>query len=127
MCCKLSTVRIQISDVCNLDFYCKIFLHKIHEMNAKATPESKMQYKLSIQMFKLYNSNDHSLEWIHLNFNQILTSQQTKFSILKSNIKKVGLNTLSNRLSALNGKIPLHWLNNSIDTFKIKCKNLILN
>ena len=98
----------------------------IHEMNKRATPESMMQYKLAIQLFKLYNSNDHSLEWIDLNLNQVLTSRQTKFTILKTNNIKVGLNKLTNRLAILNGKIPLDWLNVSIDTFKIKCKKLML-
>ena len=98
----------------------------IHEMNKRATPESMMQYKLAIQLFKLYNSNDHSLEWIDLNLNQVLTSRQTKFTILKTNNIKVGLNKLTNRLAILNGKIPLDWLNDSIDTFKFKCKELML-
>ena len=33
---------------------------------------------------------------------------------------------LTNRLSTLNGKIPPAWLNNSIDSFKIKWKELLL-
>ena len=33
---------------------------------------------------------------------------------------------LTDRLSSLNGMIPLEWLNNSIETYKVKCKNLLL-
>ena len=99
---------------------------KIHDMNKRATPETMLLYKLSIQLFKLYNQNEHSLEWVSLNLNQILTSRQSKFQILKTNNKKVGLNILSNRLSALNGKIPLDWLNGSLDSFKIKSKRLLM-
>ena len=98
----------------------------IHKMNQRATPESMLLYKLSIQLFKLYNSNEHSLEWISLNLNQILTSRQSKFQIMKTNDKMVGLNILTNRLSALNGKIPLDWLNGSLDSFKIKSKKLLM-
>ena len=83
----------------------------IHKMNKRGLPESMRVYKLLIQLHKLYNSNDQSLEWLDLNINQILTSCQTKFQILKTNNRKVGLNKLSNRLSCLNGKIPLEWLN----------------
>ena len=93
-------------------------------MNTRAAPESMLQYKLAIQLYKLYNSTDHSLEWITLNLNQIFTSRQTKFSIMKTNSKKVGLNCLTNLLSVLNGKIPLEWLNSTGDTFKVKCKKL---
>ena len=77
---------------------------------------------LSIQLFKLHISKEHSLEWISLNLNQILTSPQTTFSIMKTNNRKVGLNVLTNRFSVLNGMIPFDWLNNSLDSFKIKCK-----
>ena len=34
---------------------------------------------------------------------------------------------LANRLFVLNNKIPLYWLNLSMDTFKIKCKDVFLN
>ena len=103
-----------------------ISYENIHKMNQRAPPESMLLYWLSIQLFKLYNTNDHSLEWISLNLNQILTSRQSNFEILRTNVKKVGLNILVNRLSALNGKIPLDWLRSSLDTFKIKVKRLFL-
>ena len=98
----------------------------IHVMNQRATPELMLLYRLSIQLFKLYNTNTHSLEWVSLNWNQILTSRQSKFKILKTNVKKVGLNILVNRLSALNSKIPLDWLNGSLDSFKVKAEKLLL-
>ena len=82
--------------------------------------------KLAIQLLKLYNTTVPSLEWIELNMKQILTSRQVTFSVLKTNNKKMGLNILVNRLSVLNGKIPLSWLNSSLESFKIKCKGLLL-
>ena len=39
---------------------------------------------------------------------------------------KVGSNLLVNRLSALNNTIELAWLNLSLNSFKIKCKELLL-
>ena len=76
---------------------------QIHELTNRAVPEMMRIYKMAIQLHKLYNSNDHSLEWVSLNENQILTSRQAKFYILKSNKYKVGLNSVTNRLSCLNG------------------------
>ena len=98
----------------------------IHVMNQRATPESMLLYRLSIQLFKLYNTNVDSLEWVSLYWNQILTSRQSKFAILKTNVTKVGLNILANGLSALNSKIPLDWLSGSLDSFKVKAKRLLL-
>ena len=99
----------------------------IHKMNNRALPDSLMTYKTAIQLYKLYNSNNTSKDWIDLNFNQILTSRQTTFMILKTNKSKVGLNTIPNRMSILNGQIPLMWLNATFNTFKVKCKKLFLD
>ena len=83
--------------------------------------------KAAIQLYKLYNATDSSLDWVTLNLNQILTTRQTKFLISKSNNNKVGLNILPNRLSILNGIIPLSWLNYTIETYKIHIKKLFLS
>ena len=93
----------------------------IHKMNKRAMPEALMSYKCAIQLHKLYNSNDHSLEWISLNCNQILTTRQTNFIIMKTNVTTVGFSIMCNRLSVLNGLIPLSWLNITINIFKISC------
>ena len=97
-------------------------------------PETFMTYKCAIQLNKLYNSNNHSLEGISLHLNQILTTRQTNFIIMKTNFiimktnaTKFGLNILSNRLSVLNGLIPLSCINVSINTFKVNCKKLLLD
>ena len=103
-----------------------ISFENIHKMNNRAMPEAFMTYKSAIQLFKLYNSDDHTLEWVSLNVNQIFTTRQSNFIIMKTNRTKVGLNILSNRLHVLNGMIPLTWLNQPISTFKINCKRLLL-
>ena len=83
-------------------------------------------YKLALCLFKLYNTEFNELEFVGLNFNQILTGRQTNFISLKNNNLKVGINSLSNRFYLLNNKIPLRWFNHSIDTFKVYCKKLFL-
>ena len=103
-----------------------ISFENIHRMNNRAMPDSIMTYKTAIQLHKLYNTTSQSLDWISLNFDQILTTRQTTFQIIKSNNTKVGLNILNNRLAILNGKIPLNWLSVSLDTFKVHCKKLFL-
>ena len=99
----------------------------IHKMNNRATPEAILYYKLAIQLYKLYNSNVDTYDWVLLNSNQIFTSRQMTFMAFKSNTTKVGLNLLVTRLSILSGKIPLCWLNESMTSFKLKCKRSFLN
>ena len=103
-----------------------ISYERIHDINRRATPNAMMQYTLGIQLYKLYNTREHSLEWLHLNQNQILTSRQVYFEILKSNSLRVGLNALANRLANINGKIELSWLNKGYESFKINCKKLFM-
>ena len=78
-------------------------------------------------LYKLYNSPFHTCEWVHMNNNQILTSQQTTFMATKTNRKRVVLNASANRVFILNGRIPLYWFNMVIDTFKIYCKKEFLS
>ena len=100
---------------------------RIHEINKRALPEKLSSYKPALQLHKLYNTELRTTEWSHLNQNQTFTSRQTTFTILKTNKHKVGLNALANRLHILNGVIPLHILNLSFETFKIKCKSIFLS
>ena len=100
---------------------------KLHELYHRAIPEMFLLYKLALSFFKLFNSNDCTTEWVALNFNQINTSRQLGFITSKTNIKRVGLNVLANRLYVLNGKIPLTLFNKSIDTFKVYCKKEFLS
>ena len=103
-----------------------ISFENIHKINNRAMPNAIMLYKTAIQLFKMYNTKEHSWEWIEMNFKQIITSRQMAFATLRANATKVGINQLSNRFHALNGQIPLTWLNGSLDSFKVNCKKKFL-
>ena len=81
--------------------------------------EKMCVYKHSIQLHKLYNSTNQSIEWLHLNTQQNFNSRVTKFLISNSGKFKIGNNILTNRLTCLNNKIELDWLNLSLNSFKI--------
>ena len=107
---------------CRINDYMISFV-TIHSLCNGATPNQMLQYKLALCLFKLYNNVDYNpIEFLSLNSNQVLTSCQTTFKILKNNRTKVGLNGLSNRFHSLNNTIPLEWLNLTIESFKEKCK-----
>ena len=92
----------------------------------KCAPASYMNYKLALCLFKLYNGNFNSNKFVQLNLNQILTSRQTVFKTSKNNVFKVGMNSLTSRITHINDTIPLTWLNMLIDTYKVHCKKLLL-
>ena len=122
---KLTSISAKAIKTCMYYPDNMISFENIHRMNNRAMPDSIMTYKTAIQLHKLYNTTSQSLDWISLNLDQILTTRQTTFQIIKSNNTKVGLNILNNRFAILNGKIPLKWLSVSLDTFKVHCKKII--
>ena len=93
-------------------------------------PDQFMKHKLALRVHKLYNIIDYKYynpkECVLLNLNQILTSRQEFFICGKNNRIKIGINCLANRLNPLNKTLPLGWLNDSLCSFKIKCKKLML-
>ena len=99
----------------------------IHEMCNRALPEIFLLYRHTLLLHQLMNDHSHTCEWVHLNFNQILTSRQTTFMARKSNRKRVGLNAFANRVFVLNGRIPLDWFAMNINTFKVHCKKEFLS
>ena len=87
-----------------------------------------MTYKQAFLLYKTYNNEEMSHNWTNLFFNQQFNAR-THFAYFINNSKyKIGINTIiSNRFLILNGKIPLNWLNEAFDSFKIKCKVLFLS
>ena len=100
--------------------------NRVH-LTQNTMPDAIMSYKCAIQLFKLYNANEYTFDWTLLNINQIFTSRQTTFIILKSNLTKVRLNLITNRLSVINRKISFSWLNSTITSFKLHCKKIVLD
>ena len=95
----------------------------IHTECKRALPDQMMMYKHSLMLHKLYNTQLPETEWIALNFQQILTTRQTKFLTIKTNNKKIGNNILTNRFHLLNNKINLSDLSESLASFKVKQKS----
>jgi hypothetical protein len=56
------------------------------------------KYKLSLLLHKLHNDKFPVNEWIHFNFDQILTTRQQHFEISRNYNMKVGKNAIANRL-----------------------------
>ena len=98
-------------------------LHKIHK---RATPINVMKYRQSIQLFKIYNNDNQSDDWIDLNFQQNFNARNDNIQIYDVSRLKVGKNLIINRLSILNGLIKLDWLNLGLNSFKIKMKQLFM-
>ena len=65
-------------------------------------------------------------DWVSLNFQQNFNARNTRIQIYNVSNYKIGQNILVNRFKSLNNKIEYQWLNESLNSFKIKCKKLLL-
>ena len=72
------------------------------------------------------NSNTMSDDWISLNIQQQFNGRNDHIQIYNISNYKVGRNLLCNRFKSLNNKIKFTWFNDSFNTFKVKCKQLLL-
>ena len=89
-------------------------------------PVCLLFYKHAISMYKLFNNCQPEKEFINMNFqlNQNPRINQANY-FLRQNYDS-GKNILLNRFVHLNGKIEKSWLDLSLNSFKIKCKQLFL-
>ena len=97
-----------------------------HKLQGRATPMEMMRYRLSIQLHKLYNGDQLNEDWVDLNYQQNFNNRQKFVQINDESALRIGKNILMNRLGILNNKIDYDWLNQSLNTFKIKSKKLFL-
>ena len=98
----------------------------LHTINERATPCKFMLYKHGLELHKIFNLQQPPLNWVALNFDQSTSRCQKHFITIHSGNYKIGNNILSNHLLVLNNSIELYWLNQSLQSFKIKCKKIFL-
>ena len=98
----------------------------IHKLAKRANPTQMSNYKHAILLHKLHNSPLMTEDWISLNFQQNFNGRNDKIQIYNVSNYKVGQNLLVNRFKSLNNKISFNWFNESLESFKVKCKKLLL-
>ena len=121
---KLLSVSAQALKKCTRHYDRMISNVKIHEINNRALPTQICTYKHALMLFKLTISHEPSREWVNLNWQQIITSRQIHIKVFNTSRFKIGGNIMVNRFHILNGKILFEWLNLSLESFKIRCKEL---
>ena len=97
----------------------------LHIMNQRANPNQITVYKHALLLHKIYN-DDSNINWNDLFFTQHFNQRNQTIKFFNTSNFKVGNNLLTNRFTSLNGKIELSWLNDSFNSYKIKCKTKFL-
>ena len=103
---------------------CLQHYERMHDLLKRGKLQDMMKYRLSIQLYKLYNANNQmeNVNWMDLNLQQNFNDRNNFVQIFETSKIIIGRNTLVNRFKCLNNTIEYDWLNLSLDTFKVKCK-----
>ena len=98
----------------------------IHKSEKRALPMNFAKYRLAIQLFKIYNDVTRGSDWMDINFQQNFSLRSRMFHVNDNSNLRIGKNILANWMTVLNKLIDLDWLNLSLNTFKLKVKELFL-
>ena len=79
-------------------------------------------YRHALVCHKLFDNIFCENEFMHLNFQFSDNERLTKLTFIKWQNYDVGKNILLNRMLILNNLIDKQWLELSLNSFKIKCK-----
>jgi hypothetical protein len=101
-----------------------ISFHDLHKLCSKPTPGNYSKFKLSLVLYKAFNSIVQDTDWLNFNNQIILTGRQTKFIMFKSNNYKIGLNIITNRFHSISNKIELDHLNLPYPSYKYEMKKI---
>ena len=99
----------------------RISYEKLHDYHKRATPMKMMGYRLAVQLYKIYNCETQSDDWVDLNHQQNFNDRNNHVQLTNKSLLKIGKNILINRMTCINEKIEYGWLNQSFESFKIKC------
>ena len=123
---KLLSISASALKLCTPSYHDRMSYIELHTINNRATPAQMCLYKHSITLYKLINTNIPGLDWIDLNFQQSFNQRDHNFKFYSTNNYRVGCNNICNRMSILNGKLPLSSVDMSFNSFKILCKQTLL-
>ena len=104
----------------------RISFHQLHKIHKRALPLEMMKYRLSIQLYKVYNDSNMNEDWMDMNVQQNFNSRLTVIQINDFSNLKIGKNILANRFGILNNTLTYDCLNLSLISFKLHSKKLFL-
>ena len=99
---------------------------QLHCQEKRAMPMNFAKYRLAIQLYKIYNEDNFNDDWQDMNAQQNFNARNETFQISDYSRLKFGRNIMCNKLTVLNHQVNLIWLNLSLNSFKMKVKNLFL-
>ena len=97
-----------------------ISFKKIHRVHKKSTPKQFMLYHQAIQLHKVITQPDipNCFEHVTIIEQTVCTGRQLKFKIIRTNTRKIGMNTTANKFYCISDQIGLDTLSLNFVHFK---------
>ena len=105
---------------CIYNYDCNISHLTLHKLRKRATPDQMMFYKHTLLLYKIYNEESNSPEWLDLSLNQDFNNITEHTNFIDN--RKIGKNILNNKFNFFNNKISYNSLNRSFLSYTILCK-----
>jgi len=97
----------------------------LHKKYNRSTPKIFALYQTSLCLYNAHknvpNNYPQELEIVMLN-----ERRNKRFTFVRNNRFKVGLNLIKNRLRSITNVIDKNWIDMNVETFKLKCKMRII-
>ena len=124
---KLLNISTQALRIAAEDVFHTFNAEEIHVMFNRFTPNQMMNYISLLNLYRCINNKIPEQIWIDLQFKYLPLTRTNKFILAPANRLKVGINSLSNRLSYASTLITNDDLNKEYIAFKILAKRTVIN
>ena len=124
---KLLSASATPLKMCCLSYDPSVSFEKLHAYVKQPTPEQLTKFHTAILLYKSYNDQNTSQNWLDLFFKQNFNDRYIKTNFFDTSKNKAGKNIISNSFFILNNLISYDWLNLPQHVFKNKCKSLFCN
>ena len=113
--------------ICCNGYHNLISYERLHSLLKRPLPPDITKYNHSLLLYKIYNEQTQTLDWLHINFNQNFNARNDKLNFIDTSKFKQGKNLLSNRFCIINNQIKYEWLNLPFKAFKNMSKRIFLS
>ena len=124
---KLFNISKQALKIAAEDTYNVFSGDELHLLFKRFTPNQMSIYIALLNLYKVINNKIPESIWIELQFNSLPLTRANKILIPPKNKLRVGINSLSNRLSYATTLITNDDLNKEYNCFKLHAKKLVIN
>ena len=123
---KIQSISTQALRVVAEDFYCTFNSRELHLLLNRFTPFQMTQYISLLNLYRTINNKIPESIWIDLQFKYLPLTRSNKFLLPPTNKLRIGMNSLSNRLSYTSTLINNDDLNKEYLTYKLLAKKIVL-